>query len=108
MVYRTDTYKYVEARPGRFAIQRSLFRTLSPLYRSVFRQRWLYNVKEDPGERINVIKREKERARFFEAQVRSILRQNEELSRRLGREKKGNVPMDPEVARQLKALGYFD
>jgi len=108
VVYRTDTYKYMEARPGRFAIQRSLFRTLSPLYRSIVRQRCLYNVKEDPGERVNVIKGERERARDFGVQVRSILRRNEELSRRLGREKKEKASMDPEVAKQLKALGYFD
>ena len=104
---RTTDYKYIEARPGKFAIQRSIMKTLSPLIRSVIKQRYLFSLKET-GEKVNIIRQEKRIARGLQSEVRSILRKSAEMSRGLKRVKKSKTEIDKDVAKQLEALGYFD
>jgi len=104
---RTLEYKYVEARPGRFSFQRSIMQTLSPLVRSVIKQRYLFCLKE-AGENVNIIKQEKKVAKGFESEMKAILRRSAEMSQGLRKARRGRVEVDKEVGKQLKALGYFD
>ena len=104
---RTLDYKYMEVKPGKFAIQGSVLQTLSPLVRSVIKQRYLFSVKE-AGEKVNLIRKRKEMAKYFQKQVDRIAKNNAELSKGLKKVGKGEIGVDKQVARQLEALGYFD
>ncbi len=48
-------------------------KTLSPLVRSVIKQRYLFCLKE-AGEEVNIIKQEKKIAKGFQLEVKAILR----------------------------------
>jgi hypothetical protein len=104
---RTLDYKYMEARPGKFSIQRSIMHTLSPLVRSVFKQRYLFCLKE-AGEDLNIIRQEKMIAKGFQLEVKAILRRSAEISQGLRKVKSSLMEVDKDVARQLRTLGYFD
>jgi len=105
---RTHDYKYMEARSGKFRMQRSVLQTLSPLVRSVFKKELLFCVREDPLERSNIIGKEKERRKEFQHRARTLQEDNEKLSRGWKEGKGPGTEADEEVTRQLKAMGYFD
>jgi len=104
---RTLDYKYMEARPGKFTIKRSMIQTISPLVRSIIRDRFLFCLRET-GEKVNLVRKEKKKAKQFQDQIKAILRENVEISRRVRKVKRGKMDVDQEVSKQLKALGYFD
>ena len=108
LAVRTDDYKYIEARRTKFSIYRSMLRTLSPFYRTFFPQRFLFCLREDPEERINLIKREKGIAKQLRVHLRTLERENKKASIHLKKEKVKKTNLDKETAKQLKALGYFD
>ncbi len=105
---RTNDYKYIEARRTKFAFYRSIFRILSPFYRTFFPQRWLFCLREDSGEKINRIKEDKEVKKQLQFELKALLRKNKAASIHIRKEKKKKKDVDKEVAKQLKALGYFD
>jgi len=104
---RTVDHKYIEVRPGKFAIKRSIIQTLSPLVRSILRQKFFFCLKEG-GEKINVARQERRRAKHFQNQMKAILRKNAEMSRGVRKSKREAMDIDQEVSKQLGALGYFD
>jgi hypothetical protein len=65
-------------------------------------------VREDPGEKVNIFKQKRTIAKHLQSQVRTILEENEGMSRTMRIGKKKKAEMDKDVVRQLKALGYFD
>lgn len=105
---RSEDYKYMEIRPGRFAIRRPFSQTLSPMICWVLRKHMLFCLREDPGEKINIFKQERMVAKRLKSQVRTVLEGNEKISRAFRRMKIKQADMDTDVARQLKALGYID
>jgi len=105
---RTEEYKYMEIRGGKFTPHRSVFQMLSPIVRFFFKERMLFCMREDPGEKINIFKQERAIAKRLHSYVSRILEENKEISRELRREKKERLEVDKDVARQLQALGYFD
>lgn len=105
---RTKDYKYIEIRPGTFALQRSIFRTFSPLFRSIFKKRFLFDIKEDPGEKINIAGKKKDIACHFQSSLKKILKENRMILVDLKNKKREKFQMDIDVANQLRILGYFD
>ena len=104
---RTVDHKYIEVRPGKFGIKRSIIQTLSPLVRSILRQKFFFCLKEG-GEKINVARQERRRAKHFQNQMKAILRKNAEMSGGVRKSKREAMDIDQEVSKQLGALGYFD
>jgi len=105
---RTLEYKYILIGPGDFTLQRSLFKTLSPL-RYVFGDRkLLFHLGRDPAELINIRRRERQVAEGFQSCVETIQRDCEGRSQDVKKEKRAETAGDEEVSRQLQALGYFD
>ncbi len=106
---RTEEYKYVELRKGDIGILEWLREkeSLWP-FRWTDKPRWLFRLREDPGETVNRAGQEKEREDFFGCQLKTILKGNSKLSKSFKERRKGETVADEEVAKQLKALGYFD
>jgi arylsulfatase A-like enzyme len=108
LALRTADYKYIELRPGRFRIERSLARTVSPLVRRLFKSRMLFCLRQDPEERVNLLRSHKKVAGDLEKTLQDVLRGNARLSAALTGGKRKKARANDEVARQLKALGYFE
>jgi arylsulfatase A-like enzyme len=108
LAIRTDDYKYIEVRRTKFAFYRSIFRTLSPFYRTFFPQRSLFCIREDPGEKVNLIKKEKGIAKQLRYYLKTLERKNKKASIHLKKKKRKKEDLDEGVGKQLKALGYFD
>jgi arylsulfatase A-like enzyme len=105
---RTDDYKYIEVRRTKFALYRSIFRTLSPFYRTFFPQQQLFCLREDPGEKVNCIKEKKDMANQLKSQLKALQKRNKALSTQVKKKRIKKEDVDEEVSKQLKALGYFD
>jgi len=104
---RTVDYKYIEAKSEDFTIRWSIIQTIRAFVKSVIKQRYLFSLKET-GEKVNIIKQEKKKAKHFQNQMKTILRDNAKISRAVKKVKTGEIEVDQEVSKQLKALGYFD
>jgi arylsulfatase A-like enzyme len=104
---RTVDYKYIEAKSGKFTIKRSIVQTIKALVKSVIKQRYLFSLKE-AGEKVNIIRQEMKKANHFQDQMKAILRDNARISRTVKNVKRGEIEVDQEVSKQLRALGYFD
>lgn len=105
---RNKEFKYLEAKPGKFTFRKSILQTLSPLVRSIIKQKYLFNLKNDPWEKVNLIKKEKRIAKELSDQLQAILKMNQNISVKIKRNAKDMIEIDKEVANQLKALGYFE
>jgi arylsulfatase A-like enzyme len=108
LMLRDRNHKYIELNPGKFAIHRSLRQTLSPIFRSVIKQKMFFCLKEDPEENVNLFRLEKERAHVFQSRLRLLLRECGIVSKGLQKRKGIRTDIDDEVADQLHAMGYFD
>ena len=108
LMLRDQTHKYIEMNPGKFAIRGSFRQTLSPLFRSVVKQRMFFCVQEDPEEKVNLYRQERKKAQAFQARQRLLMRECEVVSKTLQKGKDIRTDMDAQVADQLHALGYFD
>ncbi|MEM1350149.1 MAG: sulfatase/phosphatase domain-containing protein, partial [Myxococcota bacterium] len=72
----------------------------------------LFNIRADPGEQTNMVKQAPLARRMCEIHVTEALgnvdKRTRMIATRVGRKyKAGNVEMDPELKKQLEALGYF-
>lgn len=105
---RNHEYKYMEIRPGKFKFHKSILQTLSPLVLSFMKKKLLFCVRDDPLEKMNVLGKHKERMKDFQQRLQSFLKDNERISRGSRKETCVNTGMNEEVAKQLKAMGYFD
>ncbi len=105
---RNHDYKYIEAKPGKFRMQRSVLQTLSPLIRSALRKKLFFCVREDPIEKVNILNQKKEMVKEFRLRAQTILKDNKKMSHGLKKEMCRGLTVDEEVAKQLKAMGYFD
>jgi arylsulfatase A-like enzyme len=108
---RTRNYKYIAVRPKKETLRQRLKerKTLWPFHRFTHKPIYLFDLRKDPEERVNIIDREKDLARSFHNRVQTILKENERIRRSLGKSNEGQEkPIDKEVAKQLHALGYFD
>jgi arylsulfatase A-like enzyme len=107
---RTTEYKYVEIRPGDFTVMEWLKErnNLWPLAWVVYHPRWLFSLKDDPGEQENIHGQKKELEEEFQSQIKKIVRANRERSREPKGGKVRDQDMDEEIKKQLHALGYFD
>ena len=108
---RTEDYKFMEARPGSFTVREWMKEkeNLWPLTWFVYRPRWLYSLREDPAEKVNVYAQKKEVSRTLRASLASLLKENGKMFHgELKRRPAGDQNIDDDVAKQLQALGYFD
>jgi arylsulfatase A-like enzyme len=105
---RNHDYKYIEAKQGKFRMQRSVLQTLSPLVRSALRKKLFFYVREDPLEKVNILNQRKEMVKEFRLRAQTILKDNKKMSPELKEEMCRGLTADEEVAKQLKAMGYFD
>ena len=107
---RTKDYKYIELKRGDITL-REWMKERDSLWPKAWRRlkpRLFYCIKEDPGEKVNVIGEHPEKAEQFRLRMEKILKENRRISRDF-RKRKGKRPdLDPEVSKQLQALGYFD
>jgi arylsulfatase A-like enzyme len=117
IAFRTEDYKLIAVRRQEVTL-RQWFRDPRKLWPSpwfVYKPLSLYDLRKDPGEKINIIKEEEDRTRRFHSRVKSILRDNKNVARAFkkkgvagGLETRDVKKVDDEVSKQLKALGYFD
>lgn len=107
---RTLDHKYIEIRPGKFSLREWLKEgeKLWPLSWVIFKPGMLFHLEEDPLERRNIIREERDLARRFHLEMEATLRKNRAFSRVLGQEKTERKDTDEAVAKQLHAMGYFD
>ncbi len=108
LALRTRDYKYMEIRPGRWTFHASPKEIFHRFVWRVAKPWMLFSLKNDPAERVNIVRQERKLSKWFHARVDEICRDNEERSASLKRMKMGKGEMDDPVARQLEALGYFD
>ena len=113
---RTEEYKYIAVRrPEKRWVRRFRARMrLRPSTRFRHKPVYLFNLKNDPEEKVNILHADREKAKSFHAVGKTFYRDNQKMTSFLeGREPRpgihgiGQKP-DEEVAKQLKALGYFE
>jgi arylsulfatase A-like enzyme len=105
---RTTDHKYIEMKAGKFTLRESGREITQRLIWFVRKPRMLFSFREDPGEKLNLARKETGMARVFHGKVEEFNRRNRDLSRQFREEKKDGGPVDKSVAQQLRALGYFD
>jgi arylsulfatase A-like enzyme len=115
---RTEEYKLIAARRGEVSLRKWLKdpRKLWPSPWFVYKPLYLFDIKNDPLERENVIGKKKGMARQCHSMLKEILRENTRRAQELAKNRKMSesppaedaLKVDTEVASQLKALGYFD
>lgn len=103
---RTHGFKYIEMKEAKVALRKRIREGPHTWFRRA--QRLLFDLQEDPGEMCNLIMSRHPLAKELAAILSRSLRENRVMRKSLftGREKPPEA--DPEVARQLKALGYLD
>jgi len=82
----------------------------------IYKPMFLYDLRKDPGERLNLIHEEIDESQRFQSRIKTILKANEKVAQTLKKKKglgegfdaKEVKKVDDEVSRQLKTLGYFD
>jgi hypothetical protein len=104
---RTLDYKYIEAKSEDFTIRRSMIQTIRAFAKSIIKQKYLFSLKET-GEKVNIIKQEKKKAKHFQCQMKAIMRDNAKLARAVKKVKREETEVSKDVSKQLRALGYFD
>jgi arylsulfatase A-like enzyme len=113
---RTEEYKYIAVRPPEKRWTRR-FRErmkLRPSTRFRYKPVSLFNLKNDPEEKVNILSVEREKARSLHAVGRTFYCENQKRMAFLERGASGpgahgmDQKPDEEVAKQLKALGYFE
>ncbi len=107
---RSDRFKYIELRPGRFSLEewKKEKESLWPESWIACKPRLLFNLEKDPEEKTNLASEEPRRVKRFHSQVQSILQANRKRSRGYRGEVPEKVDLDEEVRKQLQALGYFE
>jgi arylsulfatase A-like enzyme len=105
---RTKEFKYIEAQLWRLTFKMSIQEIRSWAGCLMNRPRFLYRLKEDESEKVNLIEAEKKGAARFHSMVRGMNRKNRELSRDVERGKTPKIEIEEDVAQQLEALGYFE
>lgn len=108
LALRTLDYKYMEIRPGKFNREKPFEEVSRRLVWTLSKPRSLFCLARDPAEQTNLIKTEKVMARALRLDLETLLAENEKYSRQVKPEKTEKRPSDPEVAKQLQALGYFE
>ncbi len=108
LALRTQDYKFMEWRPGRFNREKPFEEVSRRLMWALSKPRSLFCLARDPEEQTNLIKTERATARAFRLDLETLLEENEKYSRQVKWEKAEKTPDDPEVAKQLQALGYFE
>lgn len=115
---RTNDYKYIAVRRPEIKLRQLAkdWRKLWPSPWFVYKPLYLFNLRKDSKETMNVINEEKKIVRDFGSRTAEIVAANKNLMRMLenahsgDRRSKanGDKTTDAEVVKQLKALGYFD
>jgi arylsulfatase A-like enzyme len=113
---RSEDYKYIATRRPEIPLLRRIRERmkLGPWTSFRYQPAYLYNLKSDPKEKVNLIHAERERTNNFRDVVKTFCRDNrklrERLERRKNRQENQRMDQEPEeeVTKQLKALGYFE
>jgi arylsulfatase A-like enzyme len=113
---RTEEYKYIAVRqPEKEWTKRLRARMrLRPSTRFRHKPMYLFNLKNDPGEKVNILRVEHEKVKSFHAVGKTFYRNNQKtmafLEGKAPRQGTHGIDQKPdeEVAKQLKALGYFE
>lgn len=105
---RTKDYKYIEVKRTQLAFHGSIFKTLSPFYRTFFPKRYLFYLKEDPGELRNCIKEKKDIADQLKYELNTLQKMNKEVAAHVKGKKRSKADVNEEIANHLRALGYFE
>ena len=113
---RTEDYKYIAAKQPGSSLARRIREKMklgsSPSFRH--KPAYLYNLKSDPKEKLNLVYSEKKKTRRFHAIVKTFFDDNRKMMERLERQEprlkdqRNEQKSDEEVTKQLKALGYFE
>ena len=105
---RTDEFKYIELKAGRLSTKETFTDLRQRLVWQIAKPRMLFSLKDDPGEKVNVVNEAKAMAHSFHTQIHDVLADSMKRSMSVTKEKKPRTEVDETVAKQLKALGYFD
>jgi len=115
---RTNDYKYIAVRRPEIKLRQLAkdWRKLWPSPWFVYKPLYLFNLRKDSKETMNVIDEEKKIVRDFGSQTAEIVAANKKLMWMLENahsgdkrsKANGDKATDAEVVKQLKALGYFD
>jgi arylsulfatase A-like enzyme len=105
---RTKTHKYMEIRPGRWTFPVPYREIRQRLIWQVAKPRLLFDLDQDPGEKVNIVNQKKQVAEDLHSRVKEFLKKNGEAARTIKREKIDLEEVDEACGKQLKALGYFD
>jgi arylsulfatase A-like enzyme len=107
---RNKQYKYMEVRRQRVTLGQWLRKRgrfwPSPWY--IYKPTYLFRLSEDPDEKVNIFDKEPEIASSFHAHMKKIMEENDRLSKGVEKRKKQGKWVDEEIAKQLRALGYFE
>lgn len=107
---RTVDHKYISMKQGSFTMREWLKEReqIWPPAWWVRKPRMLFSLRDDPGEMTNIVRKDRIRANYFEDRLEELLATCQRIAKvsNVGEPKKGGV--SPDVARQLKALGYFE
>ena len=107
---RTDEFKYIEIRRAE-SPSRKWFRGgkgLWPFHWFERTPRLLFSLKDDPGEQQSLVGSHPRVAKGLSSKLSRVLKENEVFRKGLVRSREKPCGVDPEVAEQLKALGYFE
>jgi arylsulfatase A-like enzyme len=107
---RTKDYKYMAVRPTNVTFWQWLKerKTRWPFSRVTHQPTHLFDLREDPGERVNIIDRERDVTRSFHERAQAIMKENGRICG-LVRGNNGQAKsVDKEIAKQLQALGYLE
>lgn len=108
---RTREYKYIEVRRPHLSF-RTWLKNCNRLWPSpwfVYKPCYLFQLAEDSEEKTNIIGPGKQVVDHFSSRVKNMLKESRKIARALRKNRPVDiVPPDPEVAKQLQALGYFD
>jgi arylsulfatase A-like enzyme len=115
---RTESHKLIGVRRREITF-RKWFKEREKLWPSrwfVYKPVYFFDIKNDPSEKENILVKEKEIAYQSYFLLKSVIRDNARLRRKLRKNRKDienlnkekEVEIDTQVARQLKALGYFE
>lgn len=104
---RSLTHKFIRIRSGKFDLKRPFSEGRQRLVWAISKPRMLFDLRKDPEETINLVRREPAIVLKFQESAEAISRENAQRAKMI-RSGDNSTQTDEAVASQLKALGYFD
>jgi arylsulfatase A-like enzyme len=105
---RTADHKYIEYRLGKPAKGRIAHYLRQLLLLLLVKPRMLFSLEDDPEEKTNIARGSGKVTSRFHDLIRTLQKENKRASRHVSSESRARADVDDEVAKQLKALGYFE